>query len=238
MKAVVAVIEDQREICDEYVNLIRAAWDDVEVSQAHDEASGSELLRSGEFDLVTLDIALGGGSGDDDRSGGLRLLAQMGETERATVIIVSSFVDDSMRRCLKAMRVYDILQKPHRMHEYLKAVRMGLEIRGKIPTQTGVLSGTVRIGKLLFEPLEGPPKWDGREIVGCTLTQQRLLHRLASANGVPVALRKLGQALPSMRPTDEAIRVHVSDLRKLLLATGMNRDPIESVTGVGYRWNP
>ena len=216
MKARIAVIEDELSVSEEYAGLIKAAWADVEVVRAYDEESGRKLLQEGEFDVITLDMALQGGASGNDIGGGMRLLGEMGLAQRATVIVVSGNVDDTMKQCLSGLRVNDILRKPHKVHEYLSVVRMGLEVQGKVSTQAGGLSGQVRIGKLLFDPLIGSPKWDGREIRGCTLTQQRLLHRLASANGAPVALRKLGLALPSMKPTDEAIRVHVSELRKLL----------------------
>lgn len=226
----VLIVEDDEDLCARYTDILTAAWSEVTVDRAHTEEFARLRLQNERYDLITLDMSL---SESGDRRCGVRLLADMDKSQRGMVIVASAFIDESVQTLLSALRVFDILKKPYEDSEYLRAVRLGLESQGKIGSP-GTMGA--KFGDLEIDPLAGPPVWRGEKLTGCSLTQQRLLYKLASANGEPVPLRELGKALPASKPTDDNIRVHISELRKHF--SNYTPTPIEVVTGVGYRWKP
>ena len=241
----IAIVEDSEDESDQYRELIEAAWDDVEVDQLFNEdqarAMFSRKLAAGEsYDLITLDIDLSGGDPEIDKDGGFRLLSEMSNDLRSTVIVVSGRqVSSEVAGFMRALKVVDTLSKPHSPADYLRAVRLGLQLQSKSPSKPLLDGMTSEFGSLSLSPLTGKSSWNGQEIK-CTLTQMRLLVILAknSPNFVPIG--KLKMALPTLNPTTEAVAVHIAELRKEFrrLAKDESALPIKTRPGGGgYSWN-
>ena len=215
----IAIVEDSEDESNQYRDLLEAAWDDVAVDQLFNEDQARTMFDrkkiAGEtYDLISLDLDLSGGDPELDKDGGIRLLTEMSPDLRSTVIVVSGREFSSeVEGFMRALKVVDTLSKPHSAADYLRAVRLGLQLQSKSPSNPILDGMTTEIGSLRLSPLTGSSTWKGNEIK-CTLTQMRLLVILAQNSPNPVEIRKLKEALPTLKPTTEAVAVHIAELRK------------------------
>lgn len=241
----IAIVEDSEDDSDQYRELLEAAWDDVTVDQLFNEDQARTMferkLAAGEsYDLITLDIDLSGGDPGMDKDGGFRLLNEMNPDLRSTVIVVSGRqLSSEVTGFMKALKVVDTLSKPHSPADYLRAVRLGLQLQSKAPGKPILDGMTTEFGSLRLSPLTGKSTWNGQDIK-CTLTQMRLLAMLAENSPNPVAIEKLKKALPALKPTPEAVAVHIAELRKEFrrLVSDESCLPIKTRPGGGgYSWN-
>ena len=241
----IAIVEDSEDDSDQYRELLEAAWDDVTVDQLFNEDQARTMfarkLAAGEsYDLITLDIDLSGGDPAIDKDGGFRLLNEMGSDLRSTVIVVSGRqLSSEVTGFMKALKVVDTLSKPHSPADYLRAVRLGLQLQAKSPSKPILDGMTTEFGSLRLSPLTGKSTWKGQDLK-CTLTQMRLLAILAKNSPTAVAIGKLKKALPALKPTSEAVAVHIAELRKEFrrLVSDESSLPIKTRPGGGgYSWN-
>jgi len=240
----IAIVEDSEDDSDQYRELLEAAWDEVTVDQLFNEDQARAMfdrkLAAGEaYDLITLDIDLSGGDPALDKDGGFRLLTEMSSDLRSTVIVVSGRqLSSEVTGFMRALKVVDTLSKPHSPADYLRAVRLGLQLQAKSPGKPILDGMTTEFGSLRLSPLTGNSTWNGHAIK-CTLTQMRLLAILAKNSPNHVALGKLKKALPTLNPTTEAVAVHIAELRKEFrrLTPDESALPIKTRPGGGgYCW--
>jgi len=241
----IAIVEDSEDESDQYRELIEAAWDDVTVDQLFNEDQARSMFDrkhgAGEtYDLITLDIDLSGGDPGLDKDGGFRLLTELNSDLRSTVIVVSGRqLSSEVTGFMRALKVVDTLNKPHSPADYLRAVRLGLQLQAKSPSQPILDGMTSDFGSLRLSPLTGNSTWNKQKIK-CTLTQMRLLVILVKSSPDYVAIGKLKKALPTLNPTTEAVAVHIAELRKEFrrLASDESSVPIKTRPGGGgYSWN-
>lgn len=241
----IAIVEDSEDESDQYRDLLEAAWDDVAVDQLFNEDQARNMFdrkqAAGEsYDLITLDLDLSGGDPEIDKDGGIRLLTEMSPDLRSTVIVVSGReLGSDVEGFMKALKVVDTLSKPHSPADFLRAVRLGLQLQSKSPSNPILDGMTTEIGSLRLSPLTGSSTWRGNEIK-CTLTQMRLLVILAKNAPNPVAIGKLKEALPALNPTTEAVAVHIAELRKEFRQFVANDAALPIKTrpgGGGYSWH-
>jgi len=241
----IAIVEDSEEESDNYRELLEAAWDDVSIDQLFNEDQARIMFKrkqdAGEpYDLITLDIDLSCGDAASDQDGGFRLLNEMDPDLRSTVIVVSGRqMSSEVTGFMRALKVVDTLSKPHSPADYLRAVRLGLQLQAKTPSKPLLDGMTTEFGSLRLSPLTGNSTWKGDKL-NCTLTQMRLLAILAQNSPNPVAIGKLKKALPALKPTHEAVAVHISELRKSFRElVGEDKElPIKTMPGGGgYIWD-
>ncbi len=238
----IAIVEDHEDDSDSYAELIRAAWDDVEIDQLFNEEQAKIALSRAEesrspYDLISLDIDLSDNNPEIDTFGGFRILKELDPRIRSTVLVVTSQdLTGPTASLLNALQIVDILSKPHSPADYLRAVRLGLQAQNKCPTQQDCDPLSVKHGNLVLSPIEST--WNGRNLP-LTLTQIRILWMLVEAAPSPVPIYKLKKALPSLNPQSEAVTVQISEIRSKLRAIDDRREnmPIKSVPGGGYNWS-
>ena len=234
----IAIIENDEDVSESYETLLKAAWGDaVEIDLLYNLDQAQRRLREKvNYDLISLDLHLAETwPAHPTDLEGLRLLADMDRDMRSTVLVVSSattLVDEY----LQLLKVRDVLQKPHSLQDYLKAVRLGLEVQGKIPAGKGALSSTsITLGQLTIDPLKGYPTWKGIELVGCTLTHQRILYKIVANAPSSVPVKGLLEVLPAVTPSRESLNTHISEIRKIFRAVGETSEIIRTEAG-SYRW--
>jgi DNA-binding response OmpR family regulator len=238
----IAIIEDSEDWSNEYRAALEAGLDDPVIDQLFNEDQARVALaraaKQGKpYDLITLDIDLSENDPGVDRMGGLRILQSLDPGQMSTVLVASGRVSEELEFVLRNLRVADVLRKPHTNLDYLRAVRLGLQVQSGRPAAAHMLTGRVVAASLELDPLRGPPKWRGKDLVACTLTHQRLLFELVTASPKPVSLRRLARALPSVNASDENVRVQMSQLRThLRIAGGTDDFPIMTKPGIGYAW--
>jgi DNA-binding response OmpR family regulator len=244
----IAIIEDNERDSEQYREILEAAWDGVEVVQLFNESQAQVMLQrisSGAvepFDVITLDIDLSEGDpGAPDKIGGYRILGQLSGKSgaaRSTVIVVSGALKspDLVHLIEASQLAVDTLAKPHTLADYLRSVRLGYQVH-KGQTVPAVLTGSqLKIGDLVLDPLNGPPKWRGSVVQGCkTLTHQRLIAALAQSP-TPLSIDRLKRHLTALNPSPEAVVVQISSIRKAFAEVGGTKDyPIATRSGA-YVW--
>ncbi|MEM6483933.1 MAG: hypothetical protein AAF662_02950 [Pseudomonadota bacterium] len=237
----IAIIEDQEDVSDSYRELIEAAWENVEIDQLFNEDQAMTALarkrESGEaYDLISLDIDLSDGNPELDTFGGFKILKSMGEDCRSTVLVVTGHdMSGPTAGLLDAFNI-DVLGKPHSPADYLRAVRLGLQMQNRSPEPVKTAPMTARYGNLQISPFES--FWRGRPLK-LTLTQLRLLAILGESAPKAVSISKLKKALPALKPSSEAVSVQISSLRSRFrdLCEDNEEVPIQTSPGGAYSWD-
>jgi len=222
----ILVIEDEPDIGDliQY-NLSREGyW----VSVIADGEEGFDRVLQESPDLVLLDLMLPGVDG-------LELCRRLKEdpvTRPIPIIMVTAKSEESDVVLGLGMGADDYVPKPFSPRELVARVRAVLR-RGKLRGEAPGRDRIVRRG-LTIDAVRHQVLVDGRD-VPFTATEFRLLHVLASHPGraftrEQLLSRVIGEAAAV---TDRNIDVHIRTIRKKL---GSQRDLVETVRGVGYRF--
>lgn len=225
-KEKILVIEDEPDIGEiiQY-NLSREGyW--VSVIADGDEAFDRVLAESP--DLVLLDLMLPGSDGLDL----CRRFKQDPVTRAVPVIMVTAKGEESDVILGLGVGADDYVKKPFSPKELVARVRAVLR-RGQLRVDSTGRERIVRNG-VTVDAVRHQVIVDGAD-VPFTATEFRLLHFLAAHPGRTFTRDQLLSRVigESAAVTDRNIDVHVRVLRKKL---GDHRDLIETVRGVGYRF--
>lgn len=191
------------------------------VVTAADGRGGLSLARSGDWDLVVLDLLLPG-------LNGLRLLQELSR-ERPEIPVVILSARGDLRTKLKGFELgaADYVPKPFALDELLARVRAQLR-RGTLPDDGNL----VRAGALVLDLARRQARLHGVE---ATLSDRefRLLHHLAVHAGEVVSRERLLADVwgYDFDPCSNVVEVCVRRLRQKL-GPGA---PIETVRNAGYR---
>jgi len=222
----IAVIEDEadiREVIEH--NLSREGY---EVRAADDGDKGLQLVRRESPNLVLLDLMLPG-------LDGLEICRELktGDSTRAIpIIMVTAKGEESDIVLGLGIGADDYVIKPFSPKELVARVKAVLR-RGPLSRDDGS-SERIRRGPVTIDPQRHEVLVEG-EPTAFTATEMRLLHFLASHPGrVFTRSRLLSRVLgEDAFVIDRNIDVHIRSIRKKL---GIHRDMIETIRGVGYRF--
>jgi DNA-binding response OmpR family regulator len=222
----IIVIEDEPDILEviEY-NLVR---DGYKVLTSRDGEQGLHKVRKEAPDLVVLDIMLPGMDGIEV----CRRLKTDPLTSSIPVVMVTAKTDETDVVLGLGVGADDYIRKPFSPKELVARVKAVLR-RGKLKDEQGTGDRIVRDG-LVIDSLSHEVTVDGQKI-SLTATEFRLLQFLASHPG-----RVFSRDDIIVRVIDEEsgiegrnVDVHVKMIRRKL---GSYRDLVETVRGVGYRF--
>ena len=218
----VLLIEDDPRLGEQLVPAIERAG--YECDWARDMSAGARTFESGRFDLVVLDLMLPDGSG-------FRLLEAFRQASQIPVIVISARIlgEDKVRAL--DLGADDYVTKPFWTNELTARIRAVLRRRSPSPGPMEFYRfGTVAI-----------------DLVGRNL---RIANKPKAITPTEFALleffvRRPHQALRRERIIDavfrnpdsatEALQTHISRLRRKL---GPDGACIETVWGIGYRFDP
>jgi two-component system phosphate regulon response regulator PhoB len=222
----ILVIEDETDILDviQY-NLAREGY---RVSAVRDGAAGLQRVKQEGPDLVILDLMLPGMDGLEV----CRRIRQDPVTAATPVIMLTAKAEESDVVLGLGLGADDYVTKPFSPRELVARVRTVLR-RG--PLREERISGErVVRGPLTIDLGRHQVELAGKTI-SFTPTELRLLHFLASHPGRVFTRNHLLNRVIGQDAivTDRNIDVHVRALRTKL---GPNREVIETVRGVGYRF--
>jgi two-component system, OmpR family, copper resistance phosphate regulon response regulator CusR len=192
------------------------------VVTADDGPDGLALARSGEWDLVVLDLLLPG-------MNGLRVLQELHrERPRLPVVILSARGD--LRTKLKGFELgaTDYVAKPFALDELLARVRAQLR-RGT----WGDDGNLVRVGDLVLDVPRREARVAGGAPASLSDREFRVLHHLVLHAGEIVSRERLLADVwgYDFDPRSNVVEVSIRRVRQKLGAEA----PIETVRNVGYR---
>jgi two-component system phosphate regulon response regulator PhoB len=226
-KASILVVEDDRDIAElvEY-NLVREGY---AVSLAEDGESAVEQALKLNPALVVLDLMLPTIDGLEV----CRRLRQHPATQQTPVIMVTAKGEESDVVLGLGLGADDYIAKPFKPHELVARTRAVLRRTRQAAVgkqdQRAVVAGALRI-----DPSSHRATLEGQELP-LTATEFRILHFLASRPGRVFTRDQILAASigANVVVLERNIDVHIRSIRKKL---GAQRDLIETVRSIGYRF--
>jgi DNA-binding response OmpR family regulator len=220
------VIEDDHRVADFLKRGLTAeGWFCV---LAHDGEEGLNLAREGDFDMILLDLMLPGMHGHD--------VCQQLRVEGVETPLIVLTAMDSQEDVVQGLRMGadDYLTKPFSFEELLARIENVCRRAG----QKAIERKELRAGPILFD-LEGlqvsidgkPLKFTAKELAtlelfmsnpGKLFSRERILNNIWGMH---------------MDPLTNVVDVYIGKLRKKLDTPGED-SLIETVRGMGYRFNP
>lgn len=213
----ILLIDDDLELCE----LLREYLEDegFSLETAHDGEAGLERAKSGEHDLVVLDVMM-------PKMGGLDVLRALRATSAVPVLMLTARGRDVDRIVGLEMGADDYLAKPFNPRELLARIRAVGRRASREPSSPS----KIEVAGVAVHPGSRTATLNG-EPVHLTTAEFALLEALLARAGEVVDREALAEIVLGRRfsPLDRSLDVHVSNLRKKL---GKGR--IKTVRGHGY----
>jgi DNA-binding response OmpR family regulator len=194
------------------------------VNRATDGQTGLKLATSCDYDLILLDLLI-------PKLDGITLCRQLRSQgyQKPILLLTAKDANTDIVKGLDA-GADDYVIKPYDDSELMARIRALLR-RGK-----STLTSVLRWGELCLNPDSGEVTL-GNHLLSLTPKEYRLLElflhnprRIFSRSTIIDCLWS-----PDDSPTENAVTVHIKDLRHKLKAAGMSEEMIQTVYGLGYR---
>jgi two-component system OmpR family response regulator len=224
----IAIVEDDRALRENYTDVLRRQGYDV--ASYPDRRSALAAFRTRLPDLAVIDIGLG-----DEVDGGFALCREL-RALSATVPILFLTARDSEFDTVAGLRLGadDYLTKDISLPHLLARIAALFRRVDAAGTETAA-EDVVERGRLRLDTKRVLASWEGRR-VDLTVTEFWIVHALALRPG-HVRSREQLMSEARMVVDDSTVTSHVKRIRKKFLAVDPAFDRIESVYGLGYRWN-
>ncbi|MEM9683027.1 MAG: response regulator [Pseudomonadota bacterium] len=224
----ILVVDDDREIRSLVSQLLRKH--DFRVTDAADGREMFQILETGRFDLVVLDLML---PGED----GLSLCRRIRSGSSLPIIMLTAMGEETDRIVGLEMGADDYLPKPFNPRELLARIRAVLRRSGDKPSDPSPEGGTVREFEgwsldLAKRELRAP---DGT-LVPLTAGEFDLLAAIVERPGRVLSRDQLLDLTRGRdaAPFDRSVDVQISRLRRKLEADPKDPQMIKTVRGGGY----
>ena len=171
---------------------------------------------------------------------GLELLRRLRQTSELPVIFLTSKEDEIDELWGLKMGADDYIRKPFSQRVLMERVRALL--RRAQAMDAPVVGSTdppiIERGSLVITPERYSCTWDGFPVT-LTVTEFLILQALARRPGVVMSRDALIEAAYTDQAyvDDRAINTHIKRLRKKFRVVDTDFDAIETVYGIGYRFN-
>jgi len=233
MNHTIALVDDDRNILTSVSIALQAEGFVTRVYSDGDAAL--KAFSDNPADLGVFDIKM-------PRMDGMELLRRLREFSSMPVIFLTSKDDELDEALGLAMGADDYISKPFSQRLLIARVRAILR-RQDLTKSEAAASETqaepellVR-GRLTMDPARHKVKWDGRDVV-LTVTEFLILEALAQRPGV---VKNRNQLLDvayqeDVYVDDRTIDSHIKRIRRKFRAADPEFDAIETLYGVGYRF--
>ena len=235
MSQVIALVDDDRNIL---TSVSIALQQEGFVTRVYsDPAAALKAITDNPPDLGVFDIKMPG-------MDGMELLTRLRETSALPVIFLTSKDDEMDEAMGLAMGADDYIAKPFSQRLLIARIRAILrrqELARREANQDGDEAETAPLierGRLVMDPDRHKVRWDGRD-VSLTVTEFLILAALAQRPGV---VKNRNQLLDvayneDVYVDDRTIDSHIKRIRRKFRALDPEFDAIETLYGVGYRFD-
>ena len=221
----ILLVEDEIQLLNAYVKGLKQDGYAIDTATNGDEAM--ELVTINTYDLIVLDINL-------PKLNGIEVLKQVRALNESVKIIIVS-ANRSLEQRIEGLDLgaNDYLTKPFDFPE-LKARIRALLRRDFISSPNLLTVGEFSVDLNLHQV-----SFKGKQIV-LTLKEYTILTYLITNRDRIVSSEELLEKCwnEEADPFSEAMRVHIYALRKKIQEATRRDDIIQTVKGVGYRFNP
>ena len=232
MSATVALVDDDRNILTSVSIALQSEGFTVRVYS--DGETALKALLENPPDLAVLDIKM-------PRMDGMELLRRLREKSSIPTIFLTSKDDELDEALGLAMGADDYITKPFSQRLLLARIRAILRRQELAKNDAAPAEATepemlVR-GRLSMDPARHKVKWDGSDVT-LTVTEFLILEALAQRPGV---VKNRNQLLDvayqdDVYVDDRTIDSHIKRIRRKFRAADPAFDAIETLYGVGYRF--
>ena len=227
----IAIVEDDPDQRENYVDALGA--NGYEVRSYSNRREAMTGIRQNLPDLAILDIML-----EDEMDGGFDLCRDLRAIAPKLPIIFLTARDTDIDR-VSGLRLdaWDYLTKPVNLQFLSVRVSSLFRIVDTLHTETVELEAILRLGPLQLDPNSMSVKWDDK-VVNLTLTEFWLVQALARRPGHVKTYENLMQVTRQSYVERNTINGYVRRVRKKFKEVDPNFSMIQTVFGVGYRWQP
>ena len=236
---VIALVDDDRNILTSVSIALQA--EGFTVRMYSDGDSALKALLDNPPDLAVLDIKM-------PRMDGMEVLRRLREKSQVPVIFLTSKDTEIDEALGLAMGADDYIGKPFSQRLLIERIRAVLRrvANRKLPPESdheAVIAEPIIRGRLTMDPARHRVTWDAgvgrRGDVALTVTEFMILETLASRPGFVKSRDQLMDAAyqEDVYVDDRTIDSHIKRLRKKFRAVDHDFKAIETLYGVGYRFN-
>lgn len=224
----IALVEDEPILQQNYSMALRKSG--YEVMVYGDKQSAQVALRSRLPDLVLLDIGLG-----DEPEAGFEICRDLRQQSAHLPIIFLTALDSDFD-IISGLRLGadDYLTKDISMPHLLARIS-ALFRRMELLTETKEAEDKLEVGHLTIDNERLSVKWR-QQLVDLTVTEFWIVGALAQKPGHVKSRDQLMQAVKAV-VDDSTITSHIKRIRQKFQAIDKEFDHIDTVYGMGYRWN-
>jgi len=222
----IALVDDDRNILTSVSLTLEAEGFVVETY--NDGQSALEAFNRRMPDLAVLDIKM-------PRMDGMELLQRMRQKASIPVIFLTSKDDEIDEILGLRMGADDYVKKPFSLRLLIERIRALLRRQQAITTGEAAASEETRImdrGALRMDPLRHSVSWKGKD-VALTVTEFLLLQGLVKSRDQLMDVAYDDQVYVDDRTIDS----HIKRLRKKMRSIDNDFSAIETLYGIGYRYN-
>ena len=228
----IALVDDDRNILTSVAMTLEA--EGFEVETYNDGQSALEAFMRRMPDMAVLDIKM-------PRMDGMDLLQRMRQKSSIPVIFLTSKDDEIDEVLGLRMGADDYVKKPFSQRLLVERIRALLRRQEAINSGEAAATEETRMmerGALRMDPLRHSVTWKGRE-VALTVTEFLLLQALAQRPGFVKSRDQLMDVAydDQVYVDDRTIDSHIKRLRKKMRTVDDDFTAIETLYGIGYRYN-
>jgi two-component system response regulator ChvI len=228
----IALVDDDRNILTSVAMTLEA--EGFEVSTFNDGQSALDAFNKSMPDMAVLDIKM-------PRMDGMDLLQRLRLKTSMPVIFLTSKDDEIDEVLGLRMGADDYVKKPFSQRLLVERIRALLRrqdaISGEV-VEDGEDTKVMTRGELIMDPLRHSVSWRGRD-VSLTVTEFLLLQALAQRPGFVKSRDQLMDVAydDQVYVDDRTIDSHIKRLRKKMRMADDEFSAIETLYGIGYRYN-
>ncbi|WP_424984977.1 response regulator transcription factor [Microbulbifer sp. S227A] len=228
----IALVDDDRNILTSVSMTLEAEGFDVETY--NDGLAALEAFNKKMPDLAVLDIKM-------PRMDGMELLQRIRQKTQMPVIFLTSKDDEIDEVLGLRMGADDYVKKPFSQRLLVERIRSLLRRQEAVDRDTdgtGPETKVMERGNLSMDPLRHSVSWKGKD-VSLTVTEFLLLQALAQRPGFVKSRDQLMDVAydDQVYVDDRTIDSHIKRLRKKMRTADSDFAAIETLYGIGYRYN-
>ncbi|WP_027257307.1 MULTISPECIES: response regulator transcription factor [Leisingera] len=229
----IALVDDDRNILTSVSMTLEA--EGFEVETYNDGQAALDAFNKKLPDMAVLDIKM-------PRMDGMDLLQRLRQKSQMPVIFLTSKDDEIDEVLGLRMGADDYVKKPFSQRLLVERIRALLRRQEAISSDAaGTASPEAKVmerGNLRMDPLRHAVSWKGRD-VSLTVTEFLLLQALAQRPGFVKSRDQLMDVAydDQVYVDDRTIDSHIKRLRKKMRTADSDFAAIETLYGIGYRYN-